>query len=206
MSSATGRGKNGRAGRGTVELHIFAAVERLLSEGESFTALGIQRIADEAAIARSSFYLNFADKSDLLIRLTEAATDGLFGVAERWLEHPDALTRAALRGTLEAVIAEYRRHVWALTAMNEVATYDAAVAAFWTARMTRFSDALTARLERDRTAGRVAAGVDLALTAHCIAWGTERSVAAHIGAGGTDDERLAAALSRSIWLTMYGDD
>lgn len=204
MPSVTRRGKNGRARRGTVERHVFEAVERLLAGGESFTALGIQRIADEAKIARSSFYLHFADKSDLLIRLSEAATDELFGAAERWLAGPEELTRETLHETFRAVVAEYRRHASALGAMNEVAAYDAEVAAFWRARVGRFGDAVVRRLERDRAGGRVAEDVDIAFTAHWIVWGAERSVAQHVAEGGQDDERLAAAVSRSIWWAMYG--
>lgn len=204
MPSVTRRGKNGRARRGTVEQHVFEAVERLLAGGETYTALGIQRIADEAGIARSSFYLNFADKSDLLIRLADAATDDLFGVAERRLAEPDVLTEEALRDTFLSVVSEYRRHASALGAMNEVAAYDAEVASFWRAKVDRFGDALRERLHRDREAGRVAADLDVDFTAHWIVWGSERSVAQHLAAGATEDDRLAAAVSRSVWWTMYG--
>jgi AcrR family transcriptional regulator len=204
MPSVTRRGKNGRARRGTVEQHVFEAVERLLAGGETYTALGIQRIADEAGIARSSFYLNFADKSDLLIRLADAATDDLFGVAERRLAESEVLTEEALHDTFLSVVSEYRRHSSALGAMNEVAAYDAEVASFWRAKVDRFGDALRERLQRDREAGRVATDLDVDFTAHWIVWGSERSVAQHLAAGATEDDRLAAAVSRSVWWTMYG--
>lgn len=204
MPSVASRGKNGRARRGTVEQHVFDAVERLLAGGESFTALGVQRIADEAGIARSSFYMNFTDKSDLLMRLSEAATRDLFGVAEQWLAGEGALTRDGLHATFMAIIREYRRHAPALNAMNEVAGYDPEVAAFWRERITRFAAGVAARLEFDRAAGRVADDVDPAFTAHWVAWGAERSVSQHVAAGGTDDERLAGAVCRSVWWSLYG--
>ena len=183
---------------------MFEAVERLLATGETYTALGIQRIADEAGIARSSFYLNFADKSDLLIRLADAATDDLFGVAERRLAEGDVLTAGALRETFLSIVSEYRRHASALRAMNEVAAYDAEVASFWRAKVERFGEALRERLRRDREAGRVAPDLDVDFTAHFVVWGCERSVAQHIAAGATDDDRLADAVSRSVFWAMYG--
>ncbi|MDO9407978.1 TetR/AcrR family transcriptional regulator [Patulibacter sp.] len=204
MPSVARRGKNGRARRGTVEQHVFEAVERLLAGGETYTALGIQRIADEAGIARSSFYLNFADKSDLLIRLADAATGDLFGVAEERLSSPEALTPEALRETFLSVVAEYRRNASALGALNEVAAYDAGVASFWRVRVEAFGDALRDRLRLDLAAGRVAPDLDVDFTAHWIVWGSERSVAQHVAAGATDDDRLATAVARSVWWTMYG--
>jgi AcrR family transcriptional regulator len=40
-----------------------------LDAGESYTELGVQRIASAAGIARSTFYLYFKDKTSPAIRL-----------------------------------------------------------------------------------------------------------------------------------------
>ncbi|MEU6203817.1 helix-turn-helix domain-containing protein, partial [Micromonospora musae] len=62
MPSITRRRSGGSDRRLSVEAQILAATERLLAEGESFTELGVQRIAREAGVARSTFYMHFADK------------------------------------------------------------------------------------------------------------------------------------------------
>ena len=204
MTSVTRRGKNGRAGRGDAEQHVFDAVERLLSQGESFTELGVQRIVEEAGIARSSFYANFEDKPEMLLRMSVAATVDLFGYAEEKWESDGELTVDAMKEMLVAVIAEYRRHEYAQRAMNEVATYDRTVAHYWRGRIEKFTGVVVERLEKDRAEGLVDEDLDIPYTAHWIVWGTERSIAQHVAAGRTDDDRLAAAIARSTWWSVYG--
>lgn len=53
MRSITWRSRP-EGNRASVEERILAATERLLAEGTSFTGLGMQRIAAEAGIARST--------------------------------------------------------------------------------------------------------------------------------------------------------
>ena len=206
MTSVTRRGKNGRAGRGDAEQHVFDAVERLLSRGESFTELGVQRIVEEAGIARSSFYANFEDKPEMLLRMSLAATVDLFGYAEEWWESDRELSQDALKEMLISVIGEYRRHEYAQRAMNEVATYDETVARYWRGRIEKFTGVVIERLEKDRAAGLVAEDLDIPYTAHWIVWGTERSIAQHVAAGRTDDDRLAASIARSTWWSVYGQE
>jgi TetR/AcrR family transcriptional regulator, ethionamide resistance regulator len=204
MTSVARRGKNGRAARGDAEQHVFDAVERLLSRGESFSGLGVQRIVEEAGIARSSFYANFADKPEMLLRMSVAATVDLFGYAESWWQSDRELSQDALTEMLTSVIAEYRRHEYAQRAMSEVASYDESVASYWRGRIEKFVRVVAQRLERDREHGLVTAEVDIPYTAHWIVWGTERSIAQHVAAGRKDDGRLASSLARSIWWSLYG--
>jgi len=203
MAASARRGKNGRAARGDVEQHVFDAVARLLSQGQSFTGLGVMRIVDEADIARSSFYANFTGKPDLLLRMSEAATIDLFGFAEQWMASGE-LSEEGLESTLMLVIGEYRKHEYTQRAMNEVVTYDLAVATYWRRRIDQFADIVIHRLEEDRVAGRLADDLDIPYTAHWIVWGTERSIAQHIAAGREDDQRLAKAVARATWWSMYG--
>jgi len=50
-----------------IEEGVLAAAERLLAEGAT---LSMQRVADEAGVARSTLYLYFKEKNALLVRLT----------------------------------------------------------------------------------------------------------------------------------------
>ncbi|MDX8152391.1 TetR/AcrR family transcriptional regulator [Patulibacter brassicae] len=204
MASVTRRGKNGRAGRGTVEGHIFEAVERLLAAGESFTAVGVQRIADEAGIARSSFYLNFADKVDLLMRLSDAATRDLFAIAEAWVEDRDRSLEGLEIGITE-VIGEYRAHAGTLAAVTEVAAYDGEVAAHWQALVDRFAAVWEDAIAADQRAGRAPADLDVPATVRFVAWGIERAVARHIAdeRPPSEDAAVATALARATWAAFY---
>jgi AcrR family transcriptional regulator len=48
---------------------LLEAMERLLSQGQSFSALTVETLASEAGIARATFYLRFKDKSALVASL-----------------------------------------------------------------------------------------------------------------------------------------
>jgi AcrR family transcriptional regulator len=204
MPSVTRKPSSGRLRREAVEQRVFDAVERLLAEGESFTSLGVQRIADEAQIARSTFYVHFPDKSTLLMRLTESATRDMFPRPEEWVDGADASGLESLTRTTARMLGHYRSHADALAALAEVAAYDAEVAAFWRERVDRFADVLRERLERDRRAGRIPRDLDCDVTARLIAWGAERIVSEHIASDdGSGDGRLAASLARAIWAAMH---
>src|SRR5487761_1863651 len=82
--------------RAETEAAVLAAVKRLLFEGESFTELGINRIAKEAGVARSTFYLCFQDKTDVLIRLTGSMKDELFAIGAA--RRPAGRARRGVRG------------------------------------------------------------------------------------------------------------
>lgn len=202
MPSVTRRAARDADHREAVVEQVAAAVERLLEDGHGYTTLGVQRIADEAGIARSTFYLYFPDKSALLIRVTEAATRELFAAAGAWLD--DSFTdRDDLERTLRGVIAQQRDHAALLAAVTEVAGYDEQVAAFWRAEVGRFIERLRGRLEEGQRAGAIAAALDPGTTAAWIAWGTERLLAQHVATRPeVDDARLAAGLATAVWATL----
>jgi AcrR family transcriptional regulator len=58
MPSITRRTRSGAERRAEVESRLLGATVRLLAGGESITELGVQRIAAEAGVARSSFYVH----------------------------------------------------------------------------------------------------------------------------------------------------
>jgi AcrR family transcriptional regulator len=107
--------------RASIEADVLLATERLLGQGIRFTELGVQRIAAEAGVARSTFYVHFRDKTDLLVRLTGPMLHDAFEIVGTWEIDggPDGLA-----DTLLAVIRFYRERAAVLSAINEVAGYD----------------------------------------------------------------------------------
>jgi AcrR family transcriptional regulator len=207
MPSVTRRAARSPEHREAVVREVAAAVERLLESGHGYTALGVRRIAEEAGIARSTFYLYFPDKTALLMRVAESATEDLFAVAGAWLTEAFA-DRAALQRTLLGVIGQQREHAPLLAALMEVAGYDEQVAEYWRGRVGSFIEQLRERIESGQRAGTIEAILDPRVTAAWIAWGTERLVAQHVAAHPrAEDARLAAGLARAIWTTLgRGED
>ncbi len=118
--------------RAIVEQQVLEAVEHLLAGGESFTSLGVQRIAAEAGMARTTFYGHFRDKASLLIRLTESATLRLFTVAADWVRDPGS-TRESLEPTVAELIEEYREQAARGQAGGEAERDRASTTATWIA-------------------------------------------------------------------------
>lgn len=177
-----------------------------MADGAPYTELTMQQVAEGAGVARSTLYLQFPDKAALLIALAERATEDLFATAMSWWtdeSHADGL--AGLVAAQRTMIAEFREHLHLLLALSEVSTYDPDVASYWMGRVLGFVAIVQARLERDQAAGEVDAALDPASTAQIVTWMVERNITVHCRLDdGGGDERLAADLGRSIWLTVYG--
>jgi TetR/AcrR family transcriptional regulator, ethionamide resistance regulator len=206
MPSTTRRARGTvRQRRDDVATRVMAATEELMADGAPYTELTMQQVAERAGVARSTLYLQFPDKSALLIALAERATEDLFATAMAWWEddHDDGLP--GLVAAQREMIGEFREHLRLLLALSEVSTYDPDVAGYWIGRVLGFVAIVQARLERDQAAGVVDPALDAATTARIVTWMVERNISLHCRLDdGSGDERLAADLGRSIWLTTYG--
>lgn len=189
-----------------MEERVLKAVVELLADGTRYTELPVQRIIDTAGIARSTFYQYFPDKSKLLLRLADKATAGIFAAAEEWWLSDHSGGAEQLTAAMASMIADFRRHRTVLRAIGEVAGYDSDVSTYWLGRMRPFIRFAEGRLRQLQSDGRVSTDLDPPTVAHVITWASERSISHLFGTGdSTDDERLARALGRTIWLAIYGD-
>ena len=204
MPSITRRPSRTRDEPGKVERRVLETVERLLEGGASYTELGIVQIAADAGVARSTFYVHYRDKSDLLIRLTEAATERLFAEAGAWVRENRGADE--LVSTTREVIREYREHAALHRAVAEVAGYEPSVEAFWADKVEGFAAALEARVREEQAAGDARPDIDPAMASRVVAWAVERNIARHVAVDdGGGDDALAATLARMMWATLYGD-
>jgi AcrR family transcriptional regulator len=158
--------------RAAVQAAVLRATEQLLGEGATYADLNIERIATRAGISRTAFYFYFADKRELLIRLTEDVSEELYAQADIWYSgsgDPESEVREAL-GNIARL---YQEHGTLLRAIVEVSTYDEEVAAFWRSLMGRFVDATRERIESERQAGKSSVPAP-GPTAFALCWMNER--------------------------------
>jgi AcrR family transcriptional regulator len=187
------------------EAEVLHALERLMADGTPYTELAVQRIAAAADVARSTFYRHFPDKSQLLIRMADLASHDLFGAAENWW-HADHIDVGHTIAGMRRMIAGFREHRLVLLALTEVAAYDRDVRRYWGARVQSFQDVICERLRTEQRRGRVDRDCDVVATAIVLTSMVERSIAAALGdEPAIDDDQLARALGRAIWLVVYGD-
>jgi AcrR family transcriptional regulator len=200
MTSTTRRRAPDSDRRSVVEGQILAATEQLLRDGSSFTDLGVQRIAAAAGVSRSSFYVCFRDKTDLLIRLAGTLKQQVLDVAQDWHPAGPGGGPDGLAAVFRAIIAFYRRHADLLGAITEVAAYDPAVAGFWNSELDRFTDRTAELIRAEQDAGRTAADIDPVIAARVMTWDGNQVIARHVASG---EESLDAAVARELALIRW---
>jgi AcrR family transcriptional regulator len=205
MPSTTRRHSNTGDRRSVVEAQILAATEHLLGEGNNFTDLGVQRIASAAGVARSSFYVSFRDKTDLLIRLADTMKQQVFDLAKDWRPSGPNGGPDGLASVFRDMIGFYRHHANLLAAITEVAAYDPAVAEFWTSQLDRFTDLTAQIIEEEQEAGRTAPDIDPRILAQVLTWDGDRVIARHVATNAdvTTDPVVARELALVRWHGAY---
>jgi AcrR family transcriptional regulator len=195
----------GRTRRNGVELDVIDAVIRCLAAGESITNLGIRRICDEAGVARSAFYKNFADKTDLLLRTVQTATDDLFATACAWAAGSGG--KKSMAAAHLNTVRVWREHAPLLNAYFEVAAYDPDLAAFWEDRMSEVVDVMKDRIRTGQDQGLVTRKLNAKGLAEFVVYGFERRTAQHIASSPPSaDKQFAQELADIGWVLIYGPD
>ncbi|GGO04833.1 TetR/AcrR family transcriptional regulator [Micromonospora parathelypteridis] len=206
MPSITRRRPSNPDGRAAVEARVLAATERLLQEGVRFTDLGVQRIAAEAGVARSTFYTHFRDKSELLMRLAGTMRESSFDRTGGWDPGGPGDQLAVLTEVFSDVIRIYRTYAPVLAAISEVAAYDEVVREYWTAGLERFVARTVQVLRVEQQAGRTPTSLDAETASRLIVYGGDRFLADHVSTTSADPETDAAAareLAATWWYGAY---
>jgi AcrR family transcriptional regulator len=188
--------------REEIAQQLFEATERLMGEGLTYTELRVDRLATEAGISRATFYLYFEDKGQLLRRLAERVFAELADASHQWLTVAEPKDLDHTRDSIAAVIATYRQHQALITAVIEMASYDAEVAQTHRRLIDEIAATLQASIEQ-----RQAEGTTLALPAREVAialtWMVERTVHQTVRfTPPSEDARLAEALAHIAWNAL----
>ncbi|GGN62310.1 hypothetical protein GCM10011579_029310 [Streptomyces albiflavescens] len=178
-------------------------IEELLRDGASYTELSVEQIAHAAGISRSTFYLYFRDKVDVLLRLSGSLKTEGFVIAQAWRPYGPDGGLDGLARTYELILEHYRKHASLLSAINEVATYDPAVRESWTADQDRFICNTVAVLKEEQRAGRTPADIDAELAARIIVQGGGQVIAQQLSGSDRDDAAVARELATGYWYGVY---
>ena len=189
--------------RPAIEAKLLEATERLLSDGTPYTELSIQQLCSEAGIARSTFYVYFRDKADLVARLAEEMVGQLGEAASKWWQ-PDA-SRDELLAATRSVIEIYRAHGALFAALTETAVYDAEMRAMQVALVERNARPLAEMISAGQRNGSVRE-VHTEETVAALSWMLQGSCY-HLALGADEAgiERLAEAVTGIIWHSIYPD-
>lgn len=189
--------------REELERRLFAATEELVGQGAGFTELSVERLAAAAGISRSTFYVHFEDKGDLVRRLATTVLTELRDVSSTWWETADHADPAGLTAAVTAIVAVYRRRAAAFTIITETAAYDPTVAAELRTLMQSIIDATRDAIDRGQAAG-VMRRVRPAETAAVLTWMVERAGYQLVrGTEPAHDENVIEVLTDIIRTTLY---
>ncbi|MEH1166409.1 TetR/AcrR family transcriptional regulator [Micromonospora sp. CPCC 205539] len=206
MPSITRRRPRNPDERAAVEARVLAATERLLQEGARFTDLGVQRIAAEAGVARSTFYTHFRDKTELLMRLAGTMQETSFDRIREWEPGGPGDQLEMLTQVFTDVIRIYRTYAPVLTAITEVAAYDEVVREYWAAGLEQFVARTVEAIRAEQEAGRTPATLDAETASRLIVYGGDRFLAHHASTTPADpdaDATAARELARTWWYGAY---
>lgn len=210
MSTDVASPPSGRAPRDErrphVEGRLFDAVARLCGpDGTPFSELSVARLAEEAGIARATFYLYFPDRSAFALRLAEHAGEVLAPVFGA-LWGTTGRDRAALDGAMLDLVMTFRDEQGLMSALVEAGAADAAVQAQLDARMGSLIAATTRSFAAAQREGLIRADIPAAETAESLTFMIERGLYRLVrGSAPARARRLAAAWSAVCWHALHPD-
>jgi AcrR family transcriptional regulator len=188
--------------RETIMRALSDAVQRLHAEGEAFTNVSVARLVKEAGISRTTFYVYFVDKGDLIYALTEEVVGELVKTTRAWWELPPEATKQDLRAAL--LHTEEINVPGVMASIVEVASYDPVVRQRYHDLVARSASEASRFIQEGITDGFVNPNVDPDATAAWLCWMIERGLAELARPGGEQNpDRWVTALTDIIWSTLY---
>jgi TetR/AcrR family transcriptional regulator, ethionamide resistance regulator len=205
MPSVTRRRQSSREQRREdVRDRLLAVVEDLLAEGESYTELSVERLVSEAGISRSTFYVYFEDKGDLLRSWFTEIEAELEDAAGDWWALDAGSRREDVRTALDRVVKAYRPHTTLMAAMYDAAAYDPGVRELVEGMMGANIAGLRKHIRAGQREGFIDAALPPQQTAQWLTWMAERGLHQLVRkAGDTELERLIDAYTAIVWNTLY---
>lgn len=153
MSHAVGARRNRR--RDELRGQLLDTVEELLEAGEPYAAITVDRLVAQAGVSRSSFYVYFEDKADLLRGRFLEIADAVDRAAAAWWSLEAPVTEDAVRDALTILFDAYWPHMPLMIATHDLAATDARFAELVAAEMQRSIDGLAEHIARGQAAGFV---------------------------------------------------
>jgi AcrR family transcriptional regulator len=207
-SRASTKSRGGRQGRAysQEELHALLreALETLMSDGTAFRDLSVERLVSTAGVARSTFYLAFADKAAMLNALGAESLRRLYGGGPRgWIRRGADATRAEIVAGMRQLLEIFLEDEVVMRAVAEASVYDRSVRDAYIGGVEDYARALARMIRAGRRGGRMR-DVDPLATAEALAWMTERTVS-RIAPGSSPAEldAIAEAMGDIIQRTLF---
>jgi AcrR family transcriptional regulator len=196
----TVQAKTGERRRAATREDLLEATKRLLAEGAPLASLSVERICSEAGIVRSTFYLHFRDKYDLIEQLAAEQQAWIEAAGQSAMSDPE-MTRATVRRILGSVVDHWAENHAVLAAIIELAEYDPRMREAWRRMIHNMAGvASTVFGLQWRSAGTEPAYP--VMVSEVLCWMAERSCH-EIARDPSRREALADSLAEVIWRVLH---
>jgi AcrR family transcriptional regulator len=184
--------------------HFVRVVEELVENGIRYADLSVEAIITAGGISRSTFYVYFDDKGDLLVAMAQDVIGDLLADGASWWELPVGATREDLRKALRVPIDTYRKHRTILGTIAETAAYDPRAQEQQQNLIDQVVTALTTYIGDAQRAGVADDHLDPARTAQWLIWMIERGLYQLVGTADDEEvERQLDSLVEIVWRVVY---
>lgn len=122
--TATRRRGSREERRDALAMRLLEGINKLNAEGDTFASASIERLTMAAGVGRSTFYLYFQDKTELLQTWLVPITADLEGLDQVWSRLDEHATSDVLKAVLHDVLEVHRRHPEALPIILAAHAYD----------------------------------------------------------------------------------
>jgi TetR/AcrR family transcriptional regulator, ethionamide resistance regulator len=126
----TVQARAGQRRRAATQEELLEATKRLLAEGAPLATLSVEKIVAEAGVVRTTFYLHFRDKYELIERLAAEQEAWIETAGQRTSADPD-LSRETVRRAIDEIVAGWAKNHATLAAIIELAEYDPRMRETW---------------------------------------------------------------------------
>lgn len=195
------RGRPSRRERSREQL--LDATEALLADGGHYADLPVDRIAARAGVARSTFYVHFADRRALLLALADRAAAPLAERLATLAEERPAPDETRLADAMRRVLSLARAHAPLFRAVVEAAGYDDELRAYWHGLNERVAAVVADRLAEQRRGGRARSLAPAAAARVLVAMVSESCLRQLSAESPVTDGELAETLAAVWWRAAY---
>ena len=198
--SFTVQARTGERRRQATQGDLLEATKRLLQAGATMASLSVEKIVAEAGVVRTTFYLHFREKHDLIERLADEQVAWLEETGAKAVADPE-LNRETVHRTVAEIVERWADNHAVLSAIIELAEYDERMRDKWRSAMHEVAGVAT-RLFRGYWETTHLAPEDPEMVAEVLTWMIERSC--HQIAGDPDARAdVADALAEVIWRVLH---
>jgi AcrR family transcriptional regulator len=207
MSKSTPRAftvqaRAGQRRKAATQEELLEATKRLLAAGAPLATLSVEKIVAEAGVVRTTFYLHFRDKYELIERLATEQEAWIEELGRRALGDPD-LSRETIGRVLAEIVAGWSENRATLAAIIELAEYDERMRETWRNIMHAVAGVAAGVFNAH---WQVAGGEPehQAMLAEVLTWMIERSCHQILrDAGQAQADAVASSLAEVIWRVLH---